>query len=173
MASFQRVPRYEQLYSVEEFVDLKRTMLLCDARSLPSGLKRNDKRQIAQSLRTLFRNFQESEVAGCQHDPRCGCRPLSSAVGYLAKREKEREREREREAKSLRAFTATDPRAPCPGRPNRAPEHADRQGASFQVPAGTKDAAERTFSATGALPSVGARRKFDARAHALYSARHR
>jgi hypothetical protein len=167
MASFQRVPRYEQLYSVEEFVDLKRTMLLCDARSLPSGLKRNDKRQIAQSLRTLFRNFQESEVAGCQHDPRCGCRPLSSAVGYLAKRERERER--------LKAFE------PSPQLTRgllvlvARTAHLNMQivKASFQVPAGTKDAAERTFFATGALPSVGARRKFDARAHALYSARHR
>jgi hypothetical protein len=85
------------------------------------------------------------------------------------------QRERERERERLKAFE------PSPQLTRgllvlvARTAHLNMQivKASFQVPAGTKDAAERTFFATGALPSVGARRKFDARAHALYSARHR
>jgi hypothetical protein len=43
------------LYSREELIDLRRTLLLY-ARFFPPGNERNQHRQIAQSLARLFRN---------------------------------------------------------------------------------------------------------------------
>ena len=48
-------PTYKQFYTKEELIYLRRTILRA-ARSLPSGPERNSKRQIASSLRALFRN---------------------------------------------------------------------------------------------------------------------
>jgi hypothetical protein len=42
-------------YSIAQLVQLRRQMLRF-ARSLPSGPQRNERRQIASSLRSLFRN---------------------------------------------------------------------------------------------------------------------
>jgi hypothetical protein len=55
MAPVERVPEYKQRYSTEELIYLRRTILRA-CRALPIGAKRNDKRQIAASLRSLFRN---------------------------------------------------------------------------------------------------------------------
>jgi hypothetical protein len=43
------------LYSKEELIDLRRTLLLY-ARFFPPGNERNQHRQVAQSLTRLFRN---------------------------------------------------------------------------------------------------------------------
>jgi hypothetical protein len=43
------------LYSKAELIDLRRTMLLY-ARFFPPGYERNQKRQIARSIRSLIRN---------------------------------------------------------------------------------------------------------------------
>jgi hypothetical protein len=52
---------YKQRYRCGELLYLRRTMLIA-ARALPIGAKRNEKRQIASSLRALFRN--EEWMAG-------------------------------------------------------------------------------------------------------------
>jgi len=44
-----------RLYAIPELIDLRRQMLRF-ARSLPRGPERNNRRQIAASLRSLFRN---------------------------------------------------------------------------------------------------------------------
>jgi hypothetical protein len=44
-----------RLYTIPELIELRRQMLRY-ARSLPRGPGRNDRRQIASSLRSLFRN---------------------------------------------------------------------------------------------------------------------
>jgi hypothetical protein len=44
-----------RLYTLPELIDLRRQMLRY-ARSLPRGPERNNRRQIASSLRSLFRN---------------------------------------------------------------------------------------------------------------------
>jgi hypothetical protein len=48
-------PNDHPLYTEAELIDLRRTMLLY-ARLFPPGYERNQKRQIAQSLRRLFHN---------------------------------------------------------------------------------------------------------------------
>ena len=48
-------PLVAPLYSLDELTDLRRTMLRY-ARSFPSGSQRNQHRQVAVSLRRLFRN---------------------------------------------------------------------------------------------------------------------
>jgi hypothetical protein len=48
-------PDDEMRYSILELIELRRTMLRF-ARSLPPGPERNQRRQIAASLRTLFTN---------------------------------------------------------------------------------------------------------------------
>ena len=48
-------PRVERLYSLDELTKLRRTMLRY-ARSFPPGDERNHHRQVALSLRRLFRN---------------------------------------------------------------------------------------------------------------------
>jgi hypothetical protein len=48
-------PRAERLYSLDELTKLRRTMLRY-ARSFPPGAERNHHRQVALSLRRLFRN---------------------------------------------------------------------------------------------------------------------
>ena len=55
MPSVQQLPAFEQRRSIEEFIQLRREMLR-DARSLPPGAERNQRRQIALSLRGLFKN---------------------------------------------------------------------------------------------------------------------
>ncbi len=55
MASVQRLPAFEPRRSIEEFVELRREMLRY-ARTFPPGAERNQRRQIALSLRGLFRN---------------------------------------------------------------------------------------------------------------------
>ena len=55
MPSVHRVPTFEQRHSIEEFIQIRRDMLRY-ARSLPPGGERNQRRQIALSLRSLFKN---------------------------------------------------------------------------------------------------------------------
>jgi hypothetical protein len=55
MPSVQRVPTFEQRHSIEEYIQIRRDMLRY-ARSLPPGPDRNQRRQIALSLRALFKN---------------------------------------------------------------------------------------------------------------------
>jgi hypothetical protein len=55
MPSVQRLPTFEPRRSIEEFIQLRREMLRY-ARSLPPGTERNERRQIALSLRGLFKN---------------------------------------------------------------------------------------------------------------------
>ena len=55
MPSVQRLPAVEPRRSIEEFIELRREMLRY-ARSLPLGAERNQRRQIALSLRGLFKN---------------------------------------------------------------------------------------------------------------------
>jgi len=55
MPSVQRVPTFEQRHSIEELVGIRRDMLRY-ARSFPPGAERNQRRQIALSLRALFKN---------------------------------------------------------------------------------------------------------------------
>ena len=55
MASVVRMTVYNLRYKVGELRYLRRTMLVA-ARALPIGSKRNQKRQVASSLRALFRN---------------------------------------------------------------------------------------------------------------------
>ncbi|CAN5414710.1 hypothetical protein BH11PSE4_BH11PSE4_25350 [soil metagenome] len=55
MSSAQRIPLSERRYSVAELFELRRGTLLY-ARSFPVGAERNQHRQIALSLRTLFKN---------------------------------------------------------------------------------------------------------------------
>jgi hypothetical protein len=55
MPSVVRMAGYRQRYKVGELIYLRRTMLVA-ARALPIGPKRNEKRQVASSLRALFRN---------------------------------------------------------------------------------------------------------------------
>jgi hypothetical protein len=55
MSSVVRMAEYRQRYRVGELLYLRRTMLVV-ARATPIGAKRNEKRQIASSLRALVRN---------------------------------------------------------------------------------------------------------------------
>ncbi|UZE47615.1 hypothetical protein [Rhodopseudomonas sp. P2A-2r] len=55
MATGSRIPTVERRYSRAELFELQRSTLLY-ARSFPVGPERNQHRQIAQSLRDLFRN---------------------------------------------------------------------------------------------------------------------
>jgi hypothetical protein len=55
MPSVHRVPAFEQGHSIEEFIQIRRDMLRY-ARSFQPGPDRNQRRQIALSLRTLFKN---------------------------------------------------------------------------------------------------------------------
>jgi hypothetical protein len=55
MPSVQRLPTFEQLHSIEELIGIRRDMLRY-ARSFPPGAERNQRRQIALSLRVLFKN---------------------------------------------------------------------------------------------------------------------
>jgi hypothetical protein len=55
MPSVQRLPAFEQRRSIEEFIQLRREMLRY-ARAFPPGAERNQRRQIALSLRGLFKN---------------------------------------------------------------------------------------------------------------------
>jgi hypothetical protein len=55
MSSVVRMAEYRPRYKVGELIYLRRTMLVA-ARALPIGSRRNQKRQIASSLRALFRN---------------------------------------------------------------------------------------------------------------------
>jgi hypothetical protein len=55
MPSVHRVPTFEQRHSIEEFIQIRRDMLRY-ARLLPPGPDRNQRRQIALSLRSLFKN---------------------------------------------------------------------------------------------------------------------
>jgi hypothetical protein len=49
------LPTFEQRHSIEEFIQIRRDMLRY-ARSFPPGAERNQRRQIALSLRALFKN---------------------------------------------------------------------------------------------------------------------
>jgi hypothetical protein len=55
MSRTNRKPSFERLYSVAELVELRRQMLRF-SRSIPPGPDRNEHRQIATSLRWLFKN---------------------------------------------------------------------------------------------------------------------
>jgi hypothetical protein len=55
MPRTNRKPAFELLYSVAELVELRRQMLRF-SRSMPPGPDRNEHRQIATSLRWLFKN---------------------------------------------------------------------------------------------------------------------
>ena len=55
MSSVVRMAEYRQRYRVGELLYLRRTVLVV-ARAMPIGAKRNEKRQIASSLRALVRN---------------------------------------------------------------------------------------------------------------------
>jgi hypothetical protein len=55
MPSVHRLPAFEPRRSIEEFIQLRREMLRY-ARSFPPGAERNQRRQIALSLRGLFKN---------------------------------------------------------------------------------------------------------------------
>ena len=55
MPSVQQQPAFEPRRSIEEFIQLRREMLRY-ARTFPPGAERNQRRQIALSLRGLFRN---------------------------------------------------------------------------------------------------------------------
>lgn len=55
MPSVQRLPIFEPRRSIEEFIQLRREMLRY-ARRFPPGAERNQRRQIALSLRGLFKN---------------------------------------------------------------------------------------------------------------------
>jgi hypothetical protein len=55
MPSTNRQPVEERRYTKAELIDLRRQMLRF-ARSLPHGPERNARRQIARSLRNLFKN---------------------------------------------------------------------------------------------------------------------
>jgi hypothetical protein len=55
MSSVVRMDEHKQRYKLGELLYLRRTMLIA-ARALPIGAKRNEKRQVASSLRALFRN---------------------------------------------------------------------------------------------------------------------
>jgi hypothetical protein len=55
MPSINRLPAFEPHRSFEEFIQLRREMLRY-ARSFPVGAQRNQRRQIALSLRALFKN---------------------------------------------------------------------------------------------------------------------
>jgi hypothetical protein len=55
MPSVHRLPTFEQRHSIAEFIQIRRGMLR-GARSLPPGADRNQRRQIALSLRALFKN---------------------------------------------------------------------------------------------------------------------
>jgi hypothetical protein len=55
MSEAERVSIFEHRYSATELADLGRASILL-ARSLPLGAERNQHRQIALSLRALFRS---------------------------------------------------------------------------------------------------------------------
>jgi hypothetical protein len=55
MPQANRMLIFEPRYSTEQLAQLRRQMLRY-ARSLPPGPERNERRQIAASLRSLFRN---------------------------------------------------------------------------------------------------------------------
>ena len=55
MPSVHRLPAFEQRRGIEEFIQLRREMLRY-ARSFSPGAERNQRRQIALSLRGLFKN---------------------------------------------------------------------------------------------------------------------
>lgn len=56
MCSAERKTTSARLFSIEELIDLRRSTLLRYARTFPIGAERNQHRQIAASLRALFRN---------------------------------------------------------------------------------------------------------------------
>ena len=55
MSSVHRLPTFEQRHNIKEFIQIRRDMLRY-ARSFPPGAERNQRRQIALSLRALFKN---------------------------------------------------------------------------------------------------------------------
>jgi hypothetical protein len=55
MSSVHRLPTFEQRHSIKEFIQIRRDMLRY-AHSFPPGAERNQRRQIALSLRALFKN---------------------------------------------------------------------------------------------------------------------
>jgi hypothetical protein len=55
MPHADRKHTFERLYSIEELIELHRQMLRY-ARSFPPGADRNQHRQVALSLRGLFKN---------------------------------------------------------------------------------------------------------------------
>ena len=65
MSSIERLSAKRRLYTPGELLDLRRNVLRF-ARSFPPGTERNQHRQIALSLRALFRNsaWLQDHVAG-------------------------------------------------------------------------------------------------------------
>jgi hypothetical protein len=64
-----RKPAFDRLYTIAELVELRRQMLRY-SRSVPPGAERNQHRQIATSLRWLFKNkawLDAHTVEGSKH----------------------------------------------------------------------------------------------------------
>ena len=71
MPRTNRKPALERLYSVAELVELRRQMLRF-SRSIPPGPDRNEHRQIATSLRWLFRNKAWLDAHTVEGSQKCG-----------------------------------------------------------------------------------------------------
>jgi hypothetical protein len=71
MSRTNRKPSFERLYSVAELVELRRQMLRF-SRSIPPGPDRNEHRQIATSLRWLFKNKAWLDAHTVEGSQKCG-----------------------------------------------------------------------------------------------------
>jgi hypothetical protein len=79
MPSVQRLPAFESRRSIEEFIQLRREMLRY-ARTFPPGAERNQRRQIALSLRALFKNKAWLDAHTWEGAARLTDRPSPSPV---------------------------------------------------------------------------------------------
>jgi hypothetical protein len=71
MSRTNRKPSFERLYNVAELVELRRQMLRF-SRSIPPGPDRNEHRQIATSLRWLFKNKAWLDAHTIEGSQKCG-----------------------------------------------------------------------------------------------------
>ncbi|MHC2538613.1 hypothetical protein [Bradyrhizobium diazoefficiens] len=79
MSSVHPLPTFEQRHSIEEFIQIRRDMLRY-ARSFPPGAERNQRRQIALSLRALFKNKEWLNAHTWEGAKRLTDRPSPSPV---------------------------------------------------------------------------------------------
>lgn len=79
MASVHRLPTLGQRHSIEELIQIRRDMLRY-ARSFPPGADRNQHRQIALSLRALFKNRDWLHAHTWEGVARLADRPSPSPV---------------------------------------------------------------------------------------------